>query len=79
MACKCKMITGPWLCYNTYCLVSVDFRLGTTRVGLPRLRMPPTMNITIVAVVPYDFQFALLWDSQTLRDWRVIYFSCCMI
>nr|DAE21734.1 MAG TPA: hypothetical protein [Podoviridae sp. ctaUh10] len=24
------------------CLLSVDFRLGTTCVGLPRLRMPPT-------------------------------------
>lgn len=40
--------------------LSVDFRLGATRVGLPRLRMPPTVNITIVAVVPYDFQLALI-------------------
>lgn len=39
--------------------LSVDFRLGATRVGLPRLRMPPTVKITIVAVVPYDFQLAL--------------------
>lgn len=53
------MITEQWSCYNTYCLLSVDFRLGATRVGLPRLRMPPTVKITIVAVVPYDCQLAL--------------------
>lgn len=39
--------------------MSVDFRLGTTLVGLPRLKTPPTVNITIVAIVPYDFHFAL--------------------
>lgn len=39
--------------------LSVDFRLGATRVGLPRLKTPPTVKITIVAVVPYDFQLAL--------------------
>ena len=39
--------------------LSVDFRLGATWGGLPRLRMPPTVNVTIVAVVPYDFQLAL--------------------
>lgn len=59
MACKSWTITEQWLCYNAYCLLSVDFRLGITWVGLPRLRMPPTVNITIVAVVPYDFQLAL--------------------
>lgn len=59
MVCKSWMITGQWLCYNVYVFLSVDFRLGTTWVGLPRLRMPPTVDITIVAVVPYDFQFAL--------------------
>lgn len=59
MARRLWMITEQWSCYNVYCLLSVDFRLGITWVGLPRLRMPPTVNITIVAVVPYDFHFAL--------------------
>lgn len=56
---KLWMITAQWSCYNTCVFLSVDFRLGVTWVGLPRLRMPPTVNITIVAVVPYDLQLAL--------------------
>nr|DAQ04896.1 MAG TPA: hypothetical protein [Caudoviricetes sp.] len=36
------MITEQWLCYNGHVFLSVDFRLGATRVGLPRLRTPPT-------------------------------------
>ena len=53
------MITAQWSCYNTCVFLSVDFRLGATWVGLPRLKTPPTVKITIVAVVPYDFQLAL--------------------
>lgn len=76
---KSWMITEQWLCYNDHVFLSVDFRLGATWVGLPRLRMPPTVNITIVAVVPYDFQLALIWDVSTPRDFGVILFSRRMI
>lgn len=76
---KSWMITEQWLCYDDHVFLSVDFRLGITRVGLPRLRMPPTVNITIVAVVPYDLQLALTWDVSTPRDFGVILFSRRMI
>ena len=59
MACRSWTITAQWSCYNDHVFLSVDFRLGATWVGLPRLRMPPTVKITIVAVVPYDLQLAL--------------------
>lgn len=70
---KSLMITGQWSCYNTCCLVSVDFRLGTDMVwtataenaanhdryyGGSALRLSPLRSDRTI---------------QTLRDWRVIY------